>query len=228
MATNTRKATIDDGMNPELITGARFDGILQIPKIEAPKHIFIPKEITPYSLAEQDRTPEQNAVGFNEKDEVFSEILINPDETLDSLRAFGAFITPDCSLYRNATVAAQLTNVYRNRVIGYRAQRKGLNVIVQVRWGNELTYTTKYFPEKIAFLGAPKNSIVAIGPYGCIKTKDDKYHFQAGLEAMLMELTPTDVLVYGAMPNSVFSSYTKFTNFHRYDDWLTRMKGGKC
>ncbi len=225
--TNTRKATLDDGMNPELLLGAYYDGMLQIPSIEAPKHIFIPKEITPYSNRKYDQTPEQNAIGFYEMDENFSEILINPDDTLNELRMFGAFITPDCSLYRNGPLAAQITNLYRNRVIGYRAQRKGLNVIVQVRWGNEYTYTTKYFPEKIAFLGAPKNSLIAIGPYGCIKTKDDKYHFQAGLESMLIELTPTDVLVYGAMPNNIFGCYTRVTRFHQYDDWLTRIKGGK-
>jgi len=44
---------------------------------------------------------------------------------------------------------------------------------------------------------------------------------------MLSELEPTDVLVYGAMPDSVFGDYLHCTRFHHYDDWTTRRKGGK-
>lgn len=157
----------------------------------------------------------------------FADILINPAKYQAPLREFAAMISPDCSLYRNAPLAVQVTNVYRNRAIGSYYQRRGVYVIPQIRWGNELTYTTKYFPEKIAFLGTEKHSIVAIGTYGCIQTRDDKYHFKAGLEEMLFELEPEVVLVYGSMPNKVFEDYINCTNFIQYDDWTTRMhKGG--
>jgi len=227
MADKKRKAIIDDGMNPELVIGADFDGIFNIPKMTAPKHIFIPESITPFTFMDRDTTPARNAVAFYEMDVNFSDILINTDSSMEEARPFGAFITPDPSLYRNAPLAVQIANVYRNRAIGFKAQRKGLYAIANVRWGTEETYTTKIFPEKVAFLGAPKRSIVAIGSYGCIDGKDNKYHFKAGLEEMLIELEPTDVLVYGAMPDSVFGDYLHCTRFHQYDDWTTRQKGGK-
>jgi hypothetical protein len=44
---------------------------------------------------------------------------------------------------------------------------------------------------------------------------------------MLIELEPTDVLVYGSMPKSVFGDYLQCTRFHQYDDWTTFKKGGK-
>lgn len=222
-----RKAIIDDGMNPELVKGADFEGVFQIPVIKAPKYIFIPTRITPFSLADKDDDPSNHAIGFNEMDINFSDILIDTDSNLEKIRPFGAMITPDNSLYRNAPLAAQITNIYRSRAIGYRAQCLGLNVITHIRWGTEETYTTKVFPEKVAFLGAPKNSIVAIGSYGCISGKDNKYHFKAGLDAMLTELNPTDVIVYGSMPDSVFQEYLRYTRFHQYDDWTTVKKGGK-
>ncbi len=100
-------------------------------------------------------------------------------------------------------------------------QRHGVYVIPQIRWGTELTYTTKYFPEKVAFLGAEKHSIVAVGTYGCIQHREDKYYFQAGLEAMLETLEPEIVLVYGAMPESVFGSYLHLAKFVQYDNWTT-------
>lgn len=43
------KAIIDDGCNPELVVGARFDGIFEIPVIERPAHITIPDSIVPFS-----------------------------------------------------------------------------------------------------------------------------------------------------------------------------------
>lgn len=123
-------------------------------------------------------------------------------------------------------LTVQIANVYRNRAIGYKAQCKGLYAIAQIRWGTEETYTTKVLPEKVAFLGAPKRSIVAIGTYGCIGGKENKYHFEAGLESMLIELEPKHVLVYGSMPNKVFEKYLCSTKFHQYDDWITTKKGG--
>lgn len=102
MSTQKRKAIIDDGMNPELIQGAKLDGIFQIPQMKAPKHIFIPDSITPFSCIDKDPTPKTSAIGFHEMDVNFSEILINTNACLESLRPFGAMITPDCSLYRNA------------------------------------------------------------------------------------------------------------------------------
>ncbi|WP_026506532.1 DUF4417 domain-containing protein [Butyrivibrio sp. MC2013] len=226
MIPGKRKAIIDDGMNPELIKGAELDGILQIPKIKAPDYIFIPDRLIPYTKLSKDKIYRNTAVVFYEKDTNFSEILINPDAALKSLAPINAFITPDPSLYRNAPLPVQITNVYRNRAIGFYAQVHGFYVIPNIRWGTEETYTTKVLPEKIAFLGVPKHSIVAIGSYGCIQTKNDKYHFKAGLEEMLVELEPKDVLVYGAMPSNVFSDYERDTNFHHYDDWLSCIKKG--
>jgi hypothetical protein len=53
-------------------------------------------------------------------------------------------------------------------------------------------------------VGIPHDSIIAISTYGCIKTEDDKYHFEAGLEACMQALTPKIVLVHGAMAEKIF------------------------
>lgn len=220
-----RKAIMDDGCNPELVAGARFDGILEIPVIEKPKCIIIPKDIIPFS--ERNKITDFDvAVGFFEMDVRFSEILIDPESYLSEFTRFTAMISPDCSLYRDAPLAVQIINIYRNRAIGSYLQRKGLYVIPQIRWGNELTYTTKVFLEKIAFLGVEKHSIVSTGTYGCIQHREDKQHFRAGLRAMLETLEPEVVLVYGPMPDSVFGDYLHMTKFVQYDNWTKRRHGG--
>ncbi len=219
------KAIIDDGCSPELVRGADFDGFFGIPIIKKPEDIVIPKRIVPFTkLSKADVF--EDAVASYEMDQEFSDLLIHPDNYIDELRKH-IFISPDCSLYRNAPYAVQVANVYRSRAIGSCYQRHGVYVIPQIRWGNSLTYTTDVFPEAVAFLGAEKHSVVAIGSYGCSQTCDDKYHLKAGLEAMLMTLEPVVVLVYGSMPKKVFDDYKTVTQFVHYPDWTTLVhKGG--
>ena len=222
---NKYKAIIDDGCNPELVAGAEFDLPMGIPIIKAPSKIIIPPGITPFSM--RDRAPSYDeAIGFYEMDVNFAEVLRQPETYIDDFGRFATMISPDCSLYRDAPLAVQLINVYRNRGIGSYYQRRGQYVIPQIRWGNEYTYTTKYFPEKIAFLGAEKHSILAIGTYGCFGGKENKYHFEAGLEAMMDTLEPVVVLVYGPMPDKIFGKYQNYAKFVQYPDWTTRMHKG--
>lgn len=219
------KITLDDGCNPELVAGAKFDGVLEIPIIEKPSHFIIPSIIVPFS--ERHRVSDPNAaIGFYEMDNKFGDLLRNPDLYLEDLKRFAAVISPDCSLYRDAPLSVQITNTYKNRAIGSHYQRKGLYVIPQVRWGSDATYTTKLLPERVAFLGIEKHSIVAIGTYGCIQHTEDKYHFKAGLDAMLKALEPEIVLVYGSMPNSVFGDYLNSSHFIQYDNWTKLQHGG--
>lgn len=233
MSKSVRKTIIDDGMNSELVNGADFDGFLGIPMIHKPDKLIVPSDIVPFS--QRNRLDNNNtAVGFYEMDTEFSEILISPEKFIDEFcrRPFvtpenvKSFLSPDCSLYRDAPLAVQITNVYRNRAIGYYYQSHGAYVIPQVRWGNSLTYTTKVLPERVAFLGVEMHSIVAVGTYGCFKTRDDKYHFEAGLAAMMETLEPEIVLVYGSMNEKVFGPYLRSAQFHSYQDWITRVKRG--
>ena len=225
MTFNKRKAVIDDGMNPELVRGADFDGYFGIPIIKKPTEIIIPERAVPLTkIGKAEKF--KDAIATYEMDQKFAELLIRPDDYIDILQNY-IFISLDCSLYRNAPFSAQVTNVYRSRAIGSYYQRHGIYVIPHIRWGNSLTYTTEVFPEAVAFLGVEKHSIVAISPYGCAKTRDDKYHLKAGLEAMLMTVEPEVVLVHGAMPKSVFDDYRNTTKFVHYPDWTTYVhKGG--
>lgn len=220
-----RKANLDDGCNPELVAGAMFEGIIEFPVLHAPSEITIPSGITPFSKRDK-AVGTNDAIGFFEKDPAFAEVLINPSDYIEDLHRFRYILPIDCSLYRDAPLAVQITNIYRSRAIGSYYQRNGCNVYPLARWGNELTYTTQYFPERIAFIGLPKHSIICIGTYGCIESRADRYYFAAGLEAMMETLMPQIVLVYGAMPISIFGDHLNYAEFVQYPDWTSRMHGG--
>lgn len=230
MSKRNRKAIIDDGMTPELIYGASpcdFDGILQIPIVRSPIDLPDFDFIVPFSERERKNVDKaRSLLCFHEYDPNFSDILIAPDKYVEEFEQYVAIVTPDCSLYWNAPLAAQITNHYRMNAIGYYYQHLGVNVIPLVRWGDERTYTTKCFPEKIAFKGYDKHGIYAIAPYGVIKTRAEKYHFKNGLKEMIKELEPKIIVVYGAMPNEVFGEFLSITRFVHFPDWTSFMKKG--
>ena len=101
-------------------------------------------------------------------------------------------------------------------------------MVPNIRWGDERSFATDELPEKIAFLGVERGSIVSIETHGCCKAREDKYHLKAGLEAMLEELEPCVVLVYGPMPPSIFTDYESCTRFVRYVEWTAcQRRGGR-
>ena len=220
-----RKANLDDGCNPELVKGADFDGYLGIPFIKKPKEFIIPTGISPFSCRNRIKD-KYEAIGFFENDPVFADVLINPDKYDEEFKG-RIIISLDCSLYRSSPLAVQITNTYRNRALGYHFQTVGAYVIPLIRWGNSLTYTTSVLPDKVAFLGVEKHSIVAVSTYGCCQTRDDKIEFSNGLKAMMETIEPEVVIVYGSMPDSIFAPYLTQARFIHFPDWTTRMHGGE-
>lgn len=219
------KNLIDDGFHPELVEQAFFAGELEIPCIERPQELIIPKGMIPFTDRNKSKAYAE-FVCFYQHDIHFRDLLLSVYSYVDDLRRFPGVISPDCSLYYDMPLCLQIANTYMNRAIGYRLQQQGLYVIPNVRWGDERSYTTDVLPEKFAFLGLPKHSIVAIGTYGCSKGRLERHHLRAGLIAMLDELAPEVVLVYGSMPDAIFGDLTTRTRFINYPDWIKLRKSG--
>ena len=219
------KAMIDDGFNPELVRGARFDGIFEIPHIYTPNHIGRLNGFTPFSKRGFPPTSNE-ALCFFEMDIEFADVLRQPELYIEEFASFSALVPTDNSLYRDASLAVQIGNIYKSRAIGSYYQRNGSNVIPLVRWGDGRTYTEILFPEKVAFAGIEKGSPVVVSTYGCIRGKENRRHFKAGLEAMVAEIEPSRVFVYGSMPGDVFRSVLDRADFMQFPDWITRKKSG--
>lgn len=214
------KNIIDDGFNSELVSKALFTGKLEIPCIEKPEKFIVPDALVPFT--KMSSNPNYScAVHFYEHDKNFSDVLTCTNEYLSEFKKFSAVISPDCSLYRDMPLCLQIANTYMNRAVGCYLQSQGIYVIPNVRWSDERSYTTVELPEKFAFLGVPKNSIVSIGTYGCIRSKVNKQYFIEGLSAMLDELSPEIVLVYGGMSKVIFEQFINRTNFINYPDWIS-------
>ena len=221
---STQKNMIDDGFRADLVRTAEFCGIFEIPRIKKPEEFIIPKDTIPFSLRCK-TTDYSEFVVFYEHDIRFSDVLLATDDYLDELRNFPGVVSPDCSLYRDMPLVLQIANTYMNRAVGHYLQSQGIYVIPTIRWGDERSYTTCELPGKFAFAGVEKHSIVSIGTYGCIQSRENRHYFREGLSAMLDELEPAIVLVYGGMPDDVFREFRDRTKFVQYPDWISKKKG---
>ncbi len=221
-----KKLIIDDCFRADLVEEAVFDGIAEIPVINKPDRFIIPVGMIPFSCRKRSNR-RGDFVVFYEHDLRFTDVINATDNYLDEFRRFAGVVSPDCSLYRDMPLCLQITNVYLNRAVGSHLQKRGLYVVPNIRWGDERTYTTCMLPEKIAFLGVEKHSIVSIGTYGCVQGKENQHHFRNGLIAMLETLEPEVVLVYGSMPEPIFRDLLSLTKFVQYPDWITLKKRGE-
>ena len=169
-------------------------------------------------------------VCFYEHDIRFRDILTATKEQISSLKNFKGVISPDCSLYYDMPLVLQMTNTYLNRQIGHYLQTQSIYVIPNVRWGDERSYT-RITPSEVpfAFLGLEKHGIYSVETYGCCKTTEYKHHLREGLRNFIKEIEPKIILVYGAMPDSIFGEFKKDVQFVHFDDWtkVQHLHGGK-
>lgn len=213
------KTIIDDGYSSYLVEGATFIGKYQIPSLPKHDEILIPKDMIPFDKRNVVKEKDL-AIDFYMHDVTFRQILTSTSKYLDELSRFAAVISPDCSLYRDMPLCLQITNTYMNRAVGFYLQKHGVYVIPNVRWGDERSF-------EFCFQGLPTNDIVCISTHGCIKGEENKYYFKLGLEEMLIVLKPQVVLVHGSVPDEVFSDFLSETKFVHYENYISKMKGGK-
>ena len=96
----------------------------------------------------------------------------------------------------------QIWNTYRNRALAYWLQSNGVDIVPNVRWGDERTY-------KFAFEGLASGGSVAVSTNGCIQGKVDRRYFQKGLAAMVEALKPETIVNYSQTPENIFAEYAK-------------------
>ena len=203
-----KKTIMDDGFQAYLTEGAMFVGAPKIPMMMDLKNAQVPKGLLPFGKLRTCKNKRQY-VHFFQHDNCFSSALTATTKYIDMLKQFDGVISPDCSILIGQAPCLQQTNTYMNRAVGFYLQKQGIPVIPNIRWGDESTYD-------FCFLGVPKNSIVCISTHGCLKNKELRKIFKAGLPIMLDQLAPDKVIVHGFMPDDVFGDYLDQADFIRF------------
>lgn len=133
-------------------------------------------------------------------DDKFLSVLNNPQKYVRLFRRAKGIIGFDYSVYSDMPVYKQKAQMGRNLSLTFYYGMLNIKIIPNVRFGIDVT--------REDFLKAiPKNSVIAIGSYGCVHTKDEQKRYRNFLEGILSELEPRYIVVYGAMPMEVFGQY---------------------
>ena len=182
-----------------LVENADYDGYYELPVVRTSDQL--PDKVITFSKAMSKTWDDFDCwVVFYEHDRNFERLWNKPRQYLDKLKKFKGIISPDFSLYRNMPLIMQMWNTYRSRAIAVWLQNNGVEVIPNVRFGDERTFS-------FCFDGIEENKTVAVGTHGCIKRKEDKIFFKIGLARMVQRLLPKTIIVYGSVPDGIFKPY---------------------
>lgn len=214
-----KKNRFDDGFQAYLTEKANFVGEIKMPEIVDMGNTNIPKELISFDKLRTSKN-KRGYIHFYIHDKVFASFISNVSAYLKFLSEYDGVITPDCTLAIGQLDYLQMTNTYFNRAVGVYLQQHGIPVIPTVRWSDEDSF-------RYCFNGLPKHSILAVSTHGCIKSNEQKRMFRVGLLKMIELLEPTDVIVHGYMPESVFGGLEKLTRFHNYPNHFEKCREGE-
>lgn len=187
-----------DVFHAYLVKDAEYDGTIEIPVIKPSEKV--PNRII--SFSEAMKTDDLGQwVHFYENDCKIECIWNNPRKYIARLRKFSGLITPDFSMYRDMPLVMQAWNTYRGKALGHWWQSQGLNVIPNVRCADERSYS-------FCCDGVSERSTICIGSYGCLRDKKDRALFGQGLKFIIERLKPLCIVVYGGVPDDIFSCCT--------------------
>ena len=180
----TDKAYNLDLVDHDLLT----NDFWQMPMIE--NNHFIPEQFIGFNYAKTN-TNHNCGVHFYIDDYQFERVWNYPERYFDVLALYDCIITPDFSLYCDMPMPMKIWNTYRNRWIGSYFQKRGMNVIPNIRWDSEETF-------EFCFLGIPKGSIISVSTVS-MKDAEMKQLWVAGMEECISRIEPETILVYGGM-----------------------------
>ena len=100
------------------------------------------------------------------------------------------------SLYRDMPLVMQQWNTYRGKALGHWWQAQGLEVIPNVR-----TADKRSFP--FSCYGVPHGSPICMGIHGCVRIREERELFKAGLLYVIKIVRPSHIIFYGAVPKDI-------------------------
>jgi hypothetical protein len=179
-----------ENLNKAIFTGA---GAYDIPKL-TPVTALEPTNWISFNYAKGCEEPEQHSVHFFVDDYQFNRVWTSPDVYVSMLGRFQAVCTPDFSTYTDFPKAIQIYNHYRKHWLGAYWQAHGIRVIPTISWSDHSSYDW-------CFDGEPTHGVVAVSSVGTQVNKDAGRLFRDGYDAMMERLQPSQIIMYGNIPN---------------------------
>lgn len=164
--------------------------------------------------------PENYIAHFFYDDYKFISAWREPDKYIDRLKRFKAVVSPDFSVYTDFPRALQILACYRRQWCGAFWQSMGIDVIPDVRWGDEKSW-------EYCFDGMPKGGTVAVSTVGIANDSDwnnkEGDMWRAGYAEMMRRLEPKTILFYGTMIEGCEGNIIRIPSY--YEEKFAGKKG---
>ena len=193
------KKSCKDVFNSMMLENANYEGNLELPIINSSKDI--PNGLVPFSKIKSS-TEYDKWIHFYEYDQIIERLWNHPNKYLPYLKRFSGVILPDFSLFADMPLIMQLNNILRSRMIGSWLQDNGVNVIANIRYGDERTY-------KVSCIGVSKNSTIAIGTHGSMKNPLSRELLEGGIPTVFNILHPNNLVIFGTTSNKIIDLCSK-------------------
>lgn len=193
--------------NYENLNKALFDGVgaYGIPEI-APYDIDNVENWISFNFAKTCEEPEIHGLHFFLDDYQFNRVWTSPDVYLPMLQCFQVVCAPDFSTYTDFPKAIQIYNHYRKHWLGAYWQSRGIRVIPTISWSDENSF-------EWCFDGEPIGGTVAVSTVGTQMNKESGRLFMAGFDEMMNRLKPSQIVVYGKLPDGLSGNIIEVAHF---------------
>ena len=185
-----------DNFKLSLIQNCKLVGEFEFPEIKPTQTTFGKYETVPFNVAKGIEQKHKYYVHFYIDDYQFDRVWYAPEKYMQFLKQFKGIIAPDFSLYSDMPKAMQIWQCYKARVLTGYWQNNGIDVIPNATWSDESSYSW-------CFDGLPQHSTIAVSSVGCIKNPRALLNFCKGFQEMDKRLSPTKILFYGVIPESL-------------------------
>ena len=185
-----------DNFKLNLIESIDLTGEFDFPILQLTQTVFTKYEAIPFNIAKGAEQKHKYYVHFYIDDYQFERVWQKPEKYLELLKQFKGVIAPDFSLYTDMPKAMQIWNCYRSRALAYYWKKNGIEVIPNATWSDESSYSW-------CFDGLPKHSTIAVSSVGSIKNPKALLKFCKGFKEMDKQLSPTKIIFYGVIPESL-------------------------
>ncbi len=184
-----------DVFHASMVRTVSLDSRTGIPVMS--QELGIPKALVSFSDAMYGKGTDRNSyVHFYEDDYKIERFWNNPMRYMGRLSEFAGFVSPDYSSTFDMPKPLRDYNRYRNFLVGAWLQSMGFKVLCNVR--------CSYYEQGASLSGIPRNSVLAVGATGCMKSRDDRRRFEGGIVKIVDELSPACLVVCGSDSYGVF------------------------
>jgi hypothetical protein len=198
----------------------QVDGPHQIPILRGVSALPEQFELVSYSRKPRNAPQGNSVVNFWEADHLFAGVFSRPVNAATSLAKFSFVVSPDPTLYASNAEHMRINTIWRSRAVASYFEYRGLSVIPQIRWTTDSDLDA-------AMAGIQSRSVVAVSNHGCYRSEMSQRSFQRGLDRIVEQLSPSQLLLHGTQDSRLRGMNTRDTQvIHRSSNTGLFFEGG--